>query len=38
MSLKFYGCLSLERLNLSKFNTDNVVDMNNIFFDCANLK
>ena len=34
----FYGCLSLERFNLSKFNTDNVVDMNNIFFDCANLK
>ena len=38
MSLMFYGCLSLERLNLSKFNTDNVVDMNNIFFDCASLK
>ena len=34
----FYGCLSLERFNLSKFNTDNVVDMNNIFFDCVSLK
>ena len=34
----FYGCLSLERFNLSKFNTDNVVDMNNIFFNCTSLK
>ena len=27
-----------ERFNLSKFNTDNVVDMNNIFLDCASFK
>ena len=30
----FYGCSSLKELNLNNFNTNNVIDMNDMFFGC----
>ena len=30
----FYGCSSLEELNLNSFNTNNVLYMGNMFFHC----
>ena len=38
MSYMFYGCNALENLNLSKFNTNNVKDMNYLFYGCSSLK
>ena len=34
----FYGCSSLNELNLSNFNTDNVTDMESMFSLCSSLK
>ena len=34
----FYECSSLEELNLSNFNTNNVNDMSYIFYECSTLK
>ena len=31
----FSGCLSLKELNISKFNTKNVTDMNYMFSGCS---
>ena len=33
----FYGCSSLTSLDLSNFNTSNVIDMNNMFYGCSSL-
>ena len=33
----FRGCLSLTNINLSNFNTNNVIDMNNMFFNCCSI-
>ena len=33
----FYGCSSLNNLNLSNFNTQNVTDMIDIFYGCSSL-
>ena len=38
MSWMFYKCSSLEEINLSKFNTENVTDMRCMFFRCSSLK
>ena len=38
MSYMFYGCSSLEELNLSNFNTINVTETNDIFSGCSSLK
>ena len=34
----FYGCSSLNELNLSNFNTNNVTDMYEMFSECSSLK
>ena len=34
----FANCNSLEEINLSSFNTNNVKDMSNIFANCNSLK
>ena len=34
----FSGCSSLKQLNLKNFNTNNVIDMSNIFYRCSSLK
>ena len=34
----FLGCSSLESLDLSNFNTNNVITMENLFSDCMSLK
>ena len=34
MSYMFRGCSSLKELNLSNFNTNNVTDMNCMFYGC----
>ena len=34
----FYGCSSLEELDLRSFNTDKVVNMNDMFYKCLSLK
>ena len=34
----FFGCSSLKKLNLSKFNTLKVNNMCAMFFECASLK
>ena len=34
----FYGCKSLENIDLSRFDTRNIVDMCCMFMDCKNLK
>ena len=33
----FYGCSSLNELNLSNFTTNNVTDMSRMFFECSSL-
>ena len=38
MSYMFYNCSSLIELDLSNFNTNNVINMSYIFFDCSSLK
>ena len=38
MSDMFNGCYSLEELNISNFNTDNVTNMDGMFLDCSLLK
>ena len=35
MSYLFSGCSSLKKLVLSNFNTDNVIDMNYLLFNCS---
>ena len=35
MELMFYGCSSLKELNLSNFNTNNVIYMNSMFNGCS---
>ena len=34
----FYHCESLQKLDLSSFNTDNVLRMKNMFYCCKSLK
>ena len=34
----FYGCLSLESIDLSNFNTQNVTNMSYMFYECKSLK
>ena len=34
MSCMFKGCISLEEINFDYFNSDNVVDMSEMFEDC----
>ena len=34
----FNGCSSLKELNLSNFNTNNVTDMEYMFYVCSSLK
>ena len=34
----FGGCFSLKSIDLSLFNTTNVENMKNMFFDCSSLK
>ena len=36
MSHMFYGCSSLKELNLSNFNTNNVTNMECMFYGCSN--
>ena len=38
MSFMFNGCSSLIELNLSNFNTNNVEDMTEMFFQCSSIK
>ena len=38
MSNMFKGCSSLKRLNINKFNTDNITDMNGTFQGCLSLE
>ena len=38
MSWMFYGCSSLNSINLSNFNTNNVTDMSCMFDGCSSLK
>ena len=38
MSDMFSRCSSLDKLNLINFNTNNVTDMSNMFYDCSLLK
>ena len=38
MSGMFYGCSSLEDLNISNFNTNNVTNMSYMFYNCNHLK
>ena len=38
MTQMFSGCNLLTNLNLSNFNTQNVIDMNEIFTGCKSLK
>ena len=35
MSCMFYGCSSLNELNISNFNTNNVADMSGMFDGCS---
>ena len=37
MSCMFYNCNSLKSLNLSNFDTSNVVDMRSMFYNCNSL-
>ena len=34
----FSGCSSLTSIDISKFNTNKVIDMDNMFYNCASLK
>ena len=36
MNYMFYGGLSLKELNLNNFSTNNVTNMNYMFFRCSN--
>ena len=38
MNHMFSGCLSLKKLNLSNFNTNNVTTCENMFYECISLK
>ena len=38
MSRMFSECGSLKKLNLSNFNTDNVINMSRMFFGCSALR
>ena len=38
MSYMFYGCFSLDNLNLYNFKTNNVKEMNDMFDGCSLLK
>ena len=38
MKSMFYGCSSLETIDLSNFNTFNVTDMNYMFYGCNSVK
>ena len=38
MSHMFYECSSLESIDLSSFNTNNVTDMYSMFFGCTSLE
>ena len=38
MSNMFYRCSSLKEINLSNFNTNNVIYMDGMFFKCSSLK
>ena len=38
MRFMFGGCSSLKELNLSKFNTNNVNNMEGMFYECSSLK
>ena len=38
MDSMFYKCSSLKELNLSNFNTNNVIDMHSMFYKCSSLK
>ena len=35
MSCMFSGCLSLKELNLNNFNTNNLTNMNGMFYACS---
>ena len=35
MNSMFYECSSLKELNLKNFNTNNVTNMNSMFFGCS---
>ena len=37
MKSMFSGCCNLNNLNLSSFDTTNVIDMSNMFYHCRNL-
>ncbi len=34
----FFGCSSLKKINLSNFNTKNVIYMNHMFYGCSSLE
>ena len=38
MSWMFFGCESLTNIDLSNFNTQNVMDMSGMFRECESLK
>ena len=38
MSHMFRGCESLKSIDLSSFNTNNVINMSGMFFGCESLK
>ena len=38
MERMFWGCSSLEEINLSNFNTNNVTNMGGLFYKCFSLK
>ena len=38
MNLHYYNCISLTSINVSTFNTSNVLDMSEMFYDCNSLK
>ena len=38
MSYMYYGCSSLKELNISNFNTNNVINMSYMFSYCSSLK
>ena len=38
MSYMFYECKSLKELNLSNFNTNNVINMEYMFCGCSSLQ
>ena len=38
MACMFYGCIHLEKLDISIIDTKNVTDMSYMFYDCKNIK